>query len=88
LEVPLLKDKPSEYIRRGQCYFGCTPDEFLVPTVAESVGADTLMFSSDYPHADGLFPNSVRIIKERQDLSDDVKRKMLGENAARFYNLI
>jgi hypothetical protein len=88
LEVPLLKDKPSEYIRRGQCYFGCTPDEFLVPTVAETVGADTLMFSSDYPHADGLFPNSVRIIKERQDLSDDVKRKMLGENAARFYNLI
>jgi hypothetical protein len=88
LEVPLIKDRPSEYIKRGQCFISCSPDEFLIPTVAESVGADLIMFSSDYPHADGLFPNSVRTIKERTDISADLKRKILGENAGRFYNLI
>ena len=87
LEVPLMKDRPSEYIKRGQCFFSCAPDEFIIPTVAEVVGSDTIMFSSDYPHADGLFPDSVRTIKDRQDISEGLKRKILGENAARFFNL-
>jgi hypothetical protein len=88
LEVPLIKTRPSEYIRGGQCFISCAPDEFLIPTVAESVGADLIMFSSDYPHADGIFPNSVRTINERADIPADLKRKILGENAGRFYNLI
>lgn len=88
LEVPLLKDKPSEYIKRGQCFISCSPDEFLIPIVAETIGAGTIMFSSDYPHADGLFPESVRTINERQDISPDLKRRILGDNAARFYNLM
>src|SRR3990172_4840585 len=86
-EVPLLKDKPSEYIKQGQCFISCSPDEPLIPTVAESVGADMIMFSSDYPHADGLFPDAVRTINERPEISQDVKKKILGEAAARFYNL-
>jgi len=86
-EVPLLKDKPSEYIKRGQCFVSCSPDEPLIPTVADMVGADMIMFSSDYPHADGLFPDAVRTINERSDIPEDVKRKILGETAARFYNL-
>jgi uncharacterized protein len=87
LEVPLMKDKPSAYLKRGRCFFSCAPDEFLIPSVAASVGADSIIFSSDYPHSDGLFPHAVRTIKERQDLSEDVKRKVLGENAARLFNL-
>ena len=87
LEVPLLKEKPSEYIRRGQCFFSCSPDEAMIPTVAELVGADTIIFSSDYPHADGHFPDSVRAIRGREDISEEVKRKILGENAARFFSL-
>jgi predicted TIM-barrel fold metal-dependent hydrolase len=87
LEVPLMKRKPSEYIRGGQCFFSCSPDEWMIATVAEAVGADSIIFSSDYPHADGTFPNSVKTIRERQDLSEDAKRKILGANAARFYNL-
>ena len=87
LEVPLMKDRPSEYIKRGQCFFSCAPDEFMIPTVAEAVGGDTILFSSDYPHADGLFPDSVRTIKARQDISEELRRRILGENAARFFNL-
>lgn len=86
-EVPLMKDKPSAYLQRGNCFFGCSPDEYLIPAVAAVVGEDTLIFSSDYPHADGLFPDAVKTVRERQDLSEGLKRKVLGENAARFYGL-
>lgn len=87
LEVPLMKDKPSAYLKRGNCYFGCSPDEFLIPAVVDAVGPDALIFSSDYPHTDGSFPNSVRSLRERGDLPEDVKKKILGENAARFFAL-
>jgi predicted TIM-barrel fold metal-dependent hydrolase len=87
LEVPLMKDKPSEYLKRGRCFFSCAPDEFMIPSVVEALGAETIIFSSDYPHSDGLFPDAVRTIRERRDLPEDAKRKILGENAARFYNL-
>jgi uncharacterized protein len=87
LEVPLIKDKPSEYIKRGQCFISCSPDEPLIATVAESVGTEMIMFSSDYPHADGLFPDAVRTINERPEISADLKAKILGRNAARFFNL-
>jgi uncharacterized protein len=87
LEVPLMKDKPSEYLKRGNCFFGCAPDESAIPSVISTVGPDAVIFSSDYPHTDGSFPNSVRSIRERQDLSEEVKNKILGENAARFFGL-
>ncbi len=88
LEVPLIKDKPSEYIKGGQCFISCSPDEDLIPTVAGLAGSDIIMFSSDYPHADGLFPESVSTINNRSDISADLKRKILGDNAGRFYNLL
>ena len=43
------------------------------------------MYASDYCHWDCDFPNSVRDIAERSDLSDEAKRKVLAENAARLY---
>ena len=82
-----MKDKPSEYLKRGNCFFGCSPDESLIPSVVSTAGAGSIVFSSDYPHTDGSFPNTVRTIRDRLDLSDDVKNKILGDNAARFFGL-
>ncbi|HWS55125.1 MAG TPA: amidohydrolase family protein [Pyrinomonadaceae bacterium] len=87
LEVPLMRDKPSEYVKRGNCFFSCAPNEPTIPAAAAAVGDDALLFSSDYPHADGLFPNSVRAVRERADIGEELKRKILGGNAARFYGL-
>jgi predicted TIM-barrel fold metal-dependent hydrolase len=46
-----------------------------------------LMYASDYPHDDAEFPRSVEEIRERKDISDEVKAKILGANALRFYRL-
>ena len=45
------------------------------------------MWGSDFPHPDGLWPDSREYIaREMTDLPVDVRRKIICENAARFYN--
>jgi uncharacterized protein len=46
-----------------------------------------VLYSSDYPHWDGDWPHTIKVVRERKDLSDDTKRKMLHDNVARFYKL-
>jgi predicted TIM-barrel fold metal-dependent hydrolase len=86
-EAPECKERPSVYITSGRCYFGCEPEEKTLPFAAEHVGEDVLLYASDYPHWDSDWPNTVRTLRERTDLSPTLKRKVLGENALRFYGL-
>jgi predicted TIM-barrel fold metal-dependent hydrolase len=44
------------------------------------------MISADMPHGEAR-EGSVEEIKERNDLSQAVKQRILGDNAARFYNI-
>jgi predicted TIM-barrel fold metal-dependent hydrolase len=85
-EAPLLKKKPTEYFREGRMFFGIESGEWMLPVVIRYLGSDkALMYSSDYPHWDGEFPNSTKIMVEREDLTEENKRNILGENARRFY---
>jgi predicted TIM-barrel fold metal-dependent hydrolase len=85
-EAPLLTKPPSAYFKSGRIFFGAEPEEWMIPTVCRFLGSDeTLVYSSDYPHWDGAFPNSVRGLTERDDLTRENKRKILGDNARRLY---
>jgi predicted TIM-barrel fold metal-dependent hydrolase len=85
-EAPLLTREPSAWFRSGRMFFGAEPEEGMMPTVVEFLGTDqTLLYSSDYPHWDGAFPNSTRKLVERTDLTEENKRNIFGENARRFY---
>lgn len=84
-EVPSLSAKPSEYLTSGRAYFGMEPEEKLIPMVAEIVGEGALLYASDYPHWDSGWPNTSRTLLGRSDLSDGLKRRLLRENAVRFY---
>ena len=35
-----------------------------------------ILFASDYPHWDGIFPHVVSTIQGREDISEDAKRKI------------
>jgi uncharacterized protein len=88
-EAPTLTKKPSEYLKSGQLFFGAESEERTIPATIKYLGSDqTLLYSSDYPHWDGDFPNTTREMMERDDLSDDNKRNILGENARRFYTAL
>jgi predicted TIM-barrel fold metal-dependent hydrolase len=78
---------PRAYVEAGNVWVSCEPEEPILPAVAEILGADFIMYASDYPHWDGAWPESTRPLRERTDLSDDVRRKVAGENARRFYRL-
>jgi uncharacterized protein len=86
-EAPLLQMEPSAYIKCGRVYVGCEPGEKLLPLAAQWIGAGQLLYASDYPHWDSDWPNTVRIVRNRTDISEELKRRLLGENALRFYGL-
>ena len=84
-EAPLLEAKPSEYLLSDRFYFGFELEESTLPYVIERVGAHKLVYASDYPHWDTEWPHSVRTFLERDDVSDEHKRLILGDNPQRFY---
>jgi predicted TIM-barrel fold metal-dependent hydrolase len=49
-------------------------------------GDDKMIISADMPHAEAR-DNSITEIKERTDITDAQKKKILGENAKWFFNL-
>ena len=85
VEAPLCKEKPSSYVLSRPWYFAAEPDEGMLPYCIDRIGADRILFASDYPHWDGMFPNVVSTIRSREDISVEAKEMILGGNANRFY---
>jgi uncharacterized protein len=80
---------PSEVFKR-QCYISFDPDEESLAYTANSkyVGADRIVWASDYPHPDAKIPGVVEELREATEgLTDAQQRLIFGENAARLYNL-
>jgi predicted TIM-barrel fold metal-dependent hydrolase len=81
-----MKLLPSEYFKR-QCLISAEPDESITAAVAQHLGEDYVIWASDYPHLDASF-NVVGQIREKiAGLPESAQRKILGENAVRFYGL-
>ena len=77
---------PTGYIRK-HLQFSFVRDPWAVK-LGEYLDMDRLMWSSDFPHGVTSFPESrkwIDIIFE--GASEDVKRKMLVDNAAKYYGL-
>ena len=79
--------EPEEYLHAGNIWVTCEPEEPILPGVIDVLGADFIMFASDYPHWDGEWPHSTKHLRTRSDIRDDVRMKIGGLNAQRFYGL-
>jgi predicted TIM-barrel fold metal-dependent hydrolase len=78
--------KPSEYFNR-QVYATFEQDG-VGGYLLERWGADNFMWANDYPHGGGIWPYSDDTIAlTLGHLSQDVRRKVLGENMARVFGL-
>jgi len=83
----LMKLKPSEYWRR-QCRATFQFDR-IGPKLIDEMGVETLMWGSDYPHPDGVWPESSKYIEEQfAGLPAETVYKITCENAAKFYGLV
>ncbi len=82
-----LKMRPSDYWRR-QCRATFQYDTIGV-MLLDQLGVETLMWGSDYPHADTVFPDSQEYI-ERQfgRLPETTRHKLICENVGKLYGLI
>ena len=86
-EAPLLKRRPSEYIR--EMYFSSQPMEVTDMAMLEStfraINAETqVLYSSDWPHWDFDLPSTIFDIPF---LDEQAKRNILGLNARRLFDL-
>ncbi len=79
-----LKMKPSEYWRR-QCRATYQSDPVGLRLI-DLLGEDNIMWGSDFPHPDGVWPDSLSFIeRELADVPEPIKRKVICDNAARLY---
>jgi uncharacterized protein len=86
-EAPALSKRPSEYVRSGTIYFSCEADEWLLPQAVKLVGENQIVYASDFPHWDHSWPASIDEIRQRGDLNEGQKQKILADNARRLYRL-
>ncbi len=86
-QAPGIDRAPSRYFLDGNCYVTCEPDEMMVPYVLRSVKPDVVCYASDYCHWDCVFPDSVRVLAERDDLEPEEKQRVFARNAAALYGL-
>ena len=86
-EAPLLKKKPSDYMR--DMYYSSQPmeiqDRQALECTFRMINAETqLLYSSDYPHWDFDLPST---IYDLPFLSEKAKHNILGGTAARLFKL-
>lgn len=81
-----LTMKPSDYWRR-QCKATFQYD-IIGAKLVEDMGVESVMWGSDYPHGDGVWPESSSYIeKQFTNLSAEQVQKITCDNAVEFYRL-
>ncbi|MBT3659550.1 MAG: amidohydrolase [Rhodospirillaceae bacterium] len=79
-----LTMKPSEYWKR-QCRATYQSDPIGL-RLLDVLGEDNVMWGSDFPHPDGVWPDSQEFIaREVAHLPDATKRKVICTNAGQLY---
>ena len=82
-----LSMKPSEFWRRQG--YSTFQDEYLSQETIQAVGENNILWGSDYPHADSVWPESQEYIgRNLGHLDEGVRRKITCENAGRLYGLM
>lgn len=84
-----LKMRPSEYFRR-QCWISFEPVELCLPLLVPYLGAERIMWATDYPHKDAFYPGAPDMIEKHlreHNLSESVQHQVLAQGAIDFYRL-
>jgi predicted TIM-barrel fold metal-dependent hydrolase len=85
-----LQYTPMEYVQQGRVFCGIENHEgpLMTKAVVDILGDGVLMYQSDFPHPESPFPNGTDlVIGWKPYLGEDATRKLMGENASRFFRL-
>ena len=86
-ETEGLSLSASEYFAR-QCCISTDPEDPLCARTVASVGADHVMWASDFPHPDAAFPDALEEFRHHNpDLAESDATTILSETPLDFYGL-
>jgi uncharacterized protein len=82
-----LRHHPEDYLKSGRffCSIERHEGEDMLQHVTSFLGDDVLMYASDYPHSECQFPNTVSNILAWKSLKPETQKKLLWDNASRFF---
>ncbi|MEE2980849.1 MAG: amidohydrolase family protein [Pseudomonadota bacterium] len=76
---------PSDFFR-SQIFCTFQEDKRGVDILSDMIGTETLMFGSDYPHAESTWPRSRQFIDDMlAGVDQDVRRKLVCDNVAGLF---
>jgi len=81
-----LETKPSELFKRQ--IYATFQEDYATMSLIPFFGEGHLLWASDYPHPDGVWPNSLSAVERQMaSLGPELRRKLTHDNAARLYGL-
>jgi predicted TIM-barrel fold metal-dependent hydrolase len=84
--IPHNKEKPSVLFKRQ--VYGTFQQSPTAMRLLEFWGPDNLLWATDYPHPDSIWPNSRKIMMETMGhLPEETVRKLTRDNAAKLYGI-
>ncbi|HLZ70358.1 MAG TPA: amidohydrolase family protein [Dehalococcoidia bacterium] len=79
--------RPRDIFRRN-CYVSFWFENWAPRNAIEEIGADNVMFETDFPHPTCLYPKvKEQVAAVLGSLSPELRKKVLHDTAARVYNL-
>jgi predicted TIM-barrel fold metal-dependent hydrolase len=85
--VPELRHTMREYMSGGRFFASIVLHEGpeMIKMVSGFLGNHVLMFSTDYPHPETRFPDSVDLVLGWQQLDDALLPQIMWDNAVRCF---
>ena len=81
-----LKRLPSEYVKE-HIYFSLQTEPFAIET-RHHLGADKIMYATDFPHHECEYPNTKSVVEELfANVPEEEAYLMKVGNTARFFGL-
>jgi len=82
-----MKRHPAEYFADDRIFVGCEGNEKALAYAIERLGPKPFMFASDFPHEIAInnCMEEIDEILEREDLPNEHKTAILGDNPRRIY---
>jgi predicted TIM-barrel fold metal-dependent hydrolase len=85
--MPKVAMKPSEYFAR-QCFVSIDPQEPQIAPLVAAIGDESIVWATDYPHADSVFPGAVDVLRSGMEaLSAASQERILATNAQRYFGI-
>jgi predicted TIM-barrel fold metal-dependent hydrolase len=86
MDAGSIQRPPSEYFHRN--VYVTFQDDYSVKHVIDAVNLDRVMWATDFPHGDGTYPESRKIIEQvTTGMNEAQQRAITRDNVAKLYGL-